>query len=118
MPTYNAEIYSPRWGHNDTYSFIFEQERLTIDFGARVANCACRENQDPIWTGEPFEDMLTNDSIYPPAILRDLIEHLWKSWRNGELRAVDVNTELQEVISWLNTVTAAKPKTDFWKKYF
>ena len=118
MPTYSADIYSPRWGHNDTYSFIFEKDSLTINFSPRVATCTWRENNDPAWAGEPFHDMLTNDSIYPPAILRDLIEHLWKSWRNGDIREDAINAELQEVIVWLNKVTVAKPKTDFWDKYF
>jgi hypothetical protein len=62
--------------------------------------------------------MLMNDSIYPPAIVRDLIEHLWKSWRNGEIREDAVNAELQEVVAWLNKVTVAKPQSDFWKRYF
>ena len=118
MSTYTASIYSPRWGHDDTYSFVFAEDSLTINFAPRVAKCTWREGQDPTWTGEPFDEMLQNDSIYPPEILTRLMEHLWKSWRNGEIRDDAVNTELQEVITWLNQVTAAKPQSEFWRKYF
>jgi hypothetical protein len=40
------------------------------------------------------------------------------SWRNGEIASEAVDAELQEIITWLNTVTNAKPRTDFWRKYF
>ena len=118
MPTFSTEIYSPRWGHNDTYNFEFDQATLTIRFGPRVGTCTWQDGRDPVWTGESWEDMLRNDSIYPPGILQDLIEHLWKAWRNGDIRTDAVNNELQAVITWLNQITSAKPRTEFWRKYF
>mgnify|MGYP001810177518 CR=1 FL=1 len=118
VPTFSAEIYSPRWGHNDTYVFEFQQDTLTIRFHPRVAICKWQENGDPVWTGEAFEQILRNDSIYPPSILQDLIEHLWMSWRNGDIPVDSVNTELQAIITWLNQITEAKPRTEFWSDYF
>ena len=91
---------------------------MTVSFAPRVATCTWRENQDPTWAGEALEDMLNNDSIYPPAVFTSLIEHLWKSWRNGDIREEEVNTELQLIITWLNEITAKKPRSDFWRKYF
>lgn len=118
MPTFSAEIYSPRWGNNDTYVFDFERDTLTIKFPPRIATCKWHENGYPEWSGEKFEQILRNDSIYPPSILQDLIEYLWTSWRNGDIQADSVNTELQVVITWLNQITKAKPQTEFWSAYF
>ena len=118
MPMLEAQIYSPRWGHDDTYSLDLTQEQLVIRMHAREARCVWREGRDPSWEGEPLEDILRNDSIYPPAIFGQLLEHLWKSWRNGELTPERANEELQEVVGWLNSVTKSKPRTVFWKQYF
>lgn len=118
MPTFSPEIYSPRWGHNDTYLFDFERDTLTIKHHPRVAICKWQEYGDPAWSGESLEQILRNDFIYPPSILQDLIEYLWLSWRKGDISADSVNTELQAVITWLNQITEAKPQTEFWNVYF
>lgn len=116
--TLTAEIYSPRWGHTDRYTFELTREAMTISMLARKGKCTWRDNLDPVWTGESLEDMLRNDMIYPPSIFPALVEHLWKSWRNGEIDSSHVDSELQEIIVWLNKITEVKPKTDFWKRYF
>lgn len=116
--TVELRIFSPRWGHEDTYSLVLTRHSLVINRGARSATCAWRENLDPEWSGENIRDIMENDAIYPPAILQRQIEHAWLSWRNGELDNAAVNRELQSVADWLNTITRAKPRTDFWKKYF
>ena len=118
MTTITAQIYSPRWGHDDNYEFELTPEAMTVSMGIRKSKCVWQENRDPIWQGEPVEAILRNDSIYPPTILPDLLEHLWISWRNGEINESDAQTELDAMINWLNTITKAKPETDFWRKYF
>lgn len=118
MPTYTTRIYTPRWGHEDTYEFEFTREAMTISMTPRTARCIWVENRDPRWEGEALEHILNNDMIYPPAILPRLYEHLWTSWRNGELGEPAVDAELQAVTEWLNELTRKKPRTDFWKKYF
>lgn len=118
MPTFSADIYSPRWGHNDTYVFDFENDTLTIKLLPRIAICKLQENGEPAWNSETFDAILRNDSIYPPSILQDLIVHLWQSWHNGDITADLVNAELQVVINWLNQITKAKPQTEFWSEYF
>ena len=116
--TVELRIFSPRWGREDTYKLVLERHLLVITQGARSATCTWIENRDPEWSGESLRHILENDSIYPPAILQNLIEHAWVSWRNGELDSSAVNEELQVVASWLNEITKAKPNTNFWKKYF
>jgi hypothetical protein len=112
------EIYSPRWGHEDTYTIHLTRDVMTITMQVRVAKCTWRENVNPEWSGKTLEGILNNDMIYPPSILQDLIERAWKAWRDGEIDSVQVDTELQELGAWLNTVTKSKPRTDFWKRYF
>ncbi len=118
VPTFSAEIYSPRLGQNDTYVFDFERDTLTIKRPPRIAICRWQENRDPAWSGEKFEEILRDDYIYSPSILQNLIEYLWTSWRNGDIPSDLVNAELQVVITWLNQITEAKPQTEFWSTYF
>ena len=112
------QIFSPRWGHEDTYKFELTNDSLTITMHPRITICTWHDNIDPEWSGEGLEKTLRNDSIYPPSIFQDLVEHAWKEWRVGELDDAEVNAELQELASWLNKITLSKPDTDFWKGYF
>jgi hypothetical protein len=118
MPTFQLQIFSPRWGHDDTYTVEFERDHMEISMMARGARADWRDNADPEWSGETVESMLENDSIYPPAVLQDMLEKVWTAWRGGELTEAEANAELQEVATWLNTVTHAKPRTDFWRAFF
>jgi len=111
-------IYSPRWGHEDTYDLALTRNSLAITQGTRFSTCTWRKNLDPEWTGESLVDIFQNDSIYPPSIFPRLIEHAWLAWRGGELDDAAVNRELNALAVWLNVTTRAKPDTDFWKQYF
>lgn len=84
----------------------------------RIAICNRQENGDPAWSGESLEENIRNESMYPPSILQDLIEHLWKSWRNGNIASDLVNAELQAVITWVNHITDVQLQAEFWSAYF
>lgn len=116
--TVELQIYSPRWGHEDTYSLELSRGSLVITQGARATKATYRDNLDPEWNGEPLVDILQNDSIYPPVIFQNLIEHAWLTWRSGELSSEAVEQELKELEKWLNEITKGKPSTDFWNEYF
>ncbi len=118
MIVLTASIYSPRWGHDDTYSIELTRESMLISHGPRKSKCVWQEGRDSIWQGESLDSHLRNDSIYAPAILPDLLEHLWSSWRNSDLNDAQAQTELDSVIAWLNALTHAKPQTEFWRKFF
>lgn len=111
-------IFSPRWGHEDTYSVELEQDFMEIKMHARKARATWKDLSDPEWSGESILGIMQNDSIYPPSITQDLFEHAWKSWRNREVSDQELNEELQLLAEWLNTITNAKPRSDFWRKYF
>lgn len=115
MPEYDIEIYSPRWGHNDTYTISFSREEMRISLGPRAVTCTYVENRDPEWDGDIFR-ILVNDHIHAPKILPDLFEYIWFAWRDGS--DVDYQAELEAIATWLNAISNAKPRTDFWRIYF
>ncbi len=118
MVVLTAQIYSPRWGHEDQYTLNLTRDSLLISHAPRHSKCVWQENRDPKWEGEPLDRHLVNDHIHAPEVLPDLLVHLWTSWRNGDLNESEAQKELDAVIAWLNATTRAKPKTDFWRKYF
>ena len=114
----DLDIYSPRWGHNDKYSVELDRDFMEITLQARTSRATWRDNLDPEWSGESIQEIMNNDSIYPPEITQDLFEHAWKEWRDGTINDQEVEQELKEVATWINEVTKSKPKSDFWNKYF
>jgi hypothetical protein len=111
-------IFSPRWGHEDTYTVELAQDSMQISMQARRVTATWNDSTDPTWSGESIESIMNNDSIYPPAITQDLFERVWKAWRDGELNDQEAEQELQHIAEWLNVVTKAKPNSEFWRKYF
>jgi len=117
-PAIDISIFSPRWGHEDTYTVKLDKDFMEISMGARKSTAKWRERLDPEWVGEPILSMMQNDHIYPPAITQDLFEHVWKEWRDGQITAQEAENALQEFAKWLNVITHAKPDSEFWNKYF
>lgn len=118
MVTVELRIYTPRWGHEDTYEFTLQQDDLLIRQGIKTARLVWQDNLDPKWEGESLTSILGNDSIYPPEVFDRCIEYAWKAWRNGDLSDAQVEQELLLLGEWLNTVTHHKPRSDFWRGYF
>ncbi|AFW97315.1 hypothetical protein ANA_P30010 (plasmid) [Anabaena sp. 90] len=118
MITITAEIYTPRWGNNDTYTFEFGEQSMSVSMIGPKAVCTYIPGRDPVWSGDSLEGILRNNLVHPPVSFQDLIEHLWNSWRDGDINEAELNKELQEVIVWLNKITKLKPKTEFWSQYF
>ena len=113
-------VYSPRWGHNNTYRISLSREKMQIEFPPRVITCSWVENQDPVW--ETLDDSLfeifENDSIHAPHGFFSALEYAWTNWRNSELDDSEAEKALSVLFDWLNAVTEGKPNTDFWKKWF
>jgi hypothetical protein len=122
--TITAEIYTPRWERNETYTFEFSEQSMSVSKIGQKLTCTCVPGNDPVWShtsldrGNSLERIFKNDSICPPASFEDFIEYLWKSWRDGDINEAELNKELQELIVWLNEITKLKPKTKFWSQYF
>lgn len=118
MSTFQASIFSPRWGHDDTYTLDLTNDKMTISDMSWHCDCIWQEGRDPTWSNDSLDSHLRNDSIYAPRILPDLLEHLWKSWRDCRLNDQQTQLELDEIIGWLNATSRAKPKSVFWAEYF
>lgn len=114
----NLRFFSPRWGHEDTYTFELTRDYLEISMLPRKTKCTWIDNQDPEWSGESLYRILSNDSIYPPEVFQDLIVHAWTEWRNGTLDNHQVRVELEALQDWLNQITRTKPNSKFWSGYF
>lgn len=73
MPTIELQIFSPRWGHDDTYEIELERDHMEIARGANTARADWRDNADPAWSGWTVEGMMGNDSIHPPAVAQRMV---------------------------------------------
>lgn len=122
--SFEIRIYSPRWGHEDTYKIKLDRQQMRIDGVMKHAVCSWVEDRDPKWSGHnegvgnPLENILENDSIYPPTVFVRAIEYAWTEWRDGNLNDQQVQDELQKLCEWVNEVSRSKPKTSFWQKMF
>jgi len=117
-------IFTPRWGHDDVYTFRFRSDQLLVSNGTKEASCSQEVGQDPKWSGyneivgNSLKNIFTNDSIYPPTVFIDAVEHAWIAWKNSEIDNENLELELRTLCEWLNTTTKAKPNSDFWSKIF
>ncbi len=113
-------IFSPRWGHEDTYEIVLTSDSLEIKtpHPSAIAKCNYRERLDSEWVGTDLFSTLRNDAIYAPAVLLEMFVHAWLAWRSNELDDNGVKRELEAIADWLNVISKAKPSTDFWRGYF
>ena len=115
----HADIYTPRWGHDDRYNFTFGKNSLTIDLDKKITKATWTDTTArPDWTGEDLFKTMRNDAIYPPHNLLKLLEHLWREWRHVKISHEQVQDELNALVEWINTSTRNKPTTEFWNAYF
>ena len=114
------QIYSPRWGHDDTYTLEFEENRFVFtQAGPRPPAIATYvEGGDPTWENrEGVFDMLHNDTIYPPKIIPDALEYLWLEWKNRGMSEAEVQQEANAIAEYINACSRAQPNTRFWNGY-
>lgn len=58
MPTIELQIFSPRWGHADTYEIELERNHMEITRGVNAARADWQDNADPTWSGWSVEGMM------------------------------------------------------------
>lgn len=115
---FDVLLFSPRWGHEDNYKFIADEDELIIKCPHDV-KCEWVENRDPVWSGygtvgmHPLEAVLHNDHIYPPTVFADAIEGFWVDWRNGEIDDKQFVEETKRMFKWVDSVTHSKPSSDY-----
>lgn len=120
MKEIELSLFSPRWGHPDTYRVKLTREdmRISLKNGIKAATATYVEGCDPEWSGPSLQWIMNNDKIYPPEVTPRLFQHVWLEWRNGRLSDDQVETELKAVADWINVGTETKPNSKFWRLYF
>jgi hypothetical protein len=118
-------LYSPRWGHDDRYTFKFDENEIYASMGGpKEAICIRNEKGTLIWSGHnqnignPLLNILSDDSIFPPTIFIKAIIYAWDSWRDGELSDDQLKSELELLTNWVNVVSRSKPNSDYWISQF
>lgn len=128
--TFKFELYlsSPRWGTANVYEIHLQKDRMTIGRRAdpNPVVCSWHEGENAIWTSarplypsrNPIVSKLQEDLIQPPVAFARALEVAWRAWRIGLLDDEQVQFEMSVLFEWVNIVTSARPRTDFWGKLF
>ena len=117
----HMEIHSPRWGREDRYTLTFEDNSLVIESNQNTAKLIWNGyDADPTWEdrGKGLLGIMSNDHIYPPCDIKDMLKCLWREWREGRIESDDLQPELDALAGYINDTTKARPKTPFLAKHF
>lgn len=110
-------ILNPDSGRVDRYSVALSRTQMTFGRGRRVATCTGLDDDDPRWEDkERPKSILKLASICPPAGFAKMLVRAWLAWRDGELEDSAVVAELNLLADWLNAMTRAKPRSEFWDR--
>jgi hypothetical protein len=118
------DVYSPRWGHADGYSFCMTREGFSVQLGLKRAECKLSDERETVWSGHdasignPLLQIMSNDSIYAPEIVPEALEWLLGKWNGYEAERDTILTALSELFAWIDHTARAKPSSDFWSEYF
>jgi hypothetical protein len=109
-------ILNPDSGRVDSYFVALSRDQMIFRQARRVAICTGLEDDDPTWKNEERpKSILKRNSICPPAGFAKMLVRAWLAWRDGELKDAAVVAELSLLADWLNAVTRAKPRSEFWR---
>jgi len=102
---YRFKVYSPRWGHDDTYRLTVNQNGWHVEFLAINGDCDK--------TGHPYLfQNLNQDSIeYPSGLgfeMNLIYEHAW----DGTLSVEEIQRRLDKLGEWVGQVDSV-PKPSF-----
>jgi hypothetical protein len=110
-------IHNPKSGRLGRYSVTISRTQMTFGQGRRVAICTGLDDEDPEWEDEERpKSILKSDSICPPAGFAKMLVRVWLTWRDGDLEDTAVVEELNLLADWLNAMTRAKPRSEFWDR--
>jgi hypothetical protein len=113
--TVTMRLFTPRWGHEDGYRFVFTSDGISMD-GPKSAHY----NPETEWTGHGGENALlrimSEDDIFAPERVQDLITSIWRGWRDGDLKEDEVDAALRELATWVDGITRTVPRGDLWDR--
>jgi hypothetical protein len=110
-------ILNPDSGRVDGYVVALSRNQMTFRRGRRVAICTGLDDDNPKWKDEERpKSILKRASICPPAGFAKMLVRAWLAWRDGKLANAAVVAELNLLANWLNAMTRAKPRSEFWQR--
>lgn len=124
--SFEVNLFSPRWGHEDSYKIELSRKQMIVKLGIKTATCSwVVEGRNPEWSGylnskrNPLEDILRNDSIFPPINFVHSLEHAWEDWRDGLLDDNEIHQEVEELCEWINKLSRIdRPRSEYWQSIF
>lgn len=120
---YTTEIYTPRWGHTDQYSFTFSDKGIEYHGSTKIAKMSFDDDGELQWTGHgegtinPLLSIMEDDQIYAPSVVVEALEHAWHQWRDG-VASADLKEALDDLFRWIDTIARSRPQAEFWTNYF
>lgn len=125
---FELQLRTPRWGSTNIYTILLAKDCMIIGKRAdsNPVTCSWHEGENTIWScprpqypgRNPLVSKLQEDLIQPPVIFPRALEAAWRAWRIGLLDNDQAQYEMSVLFEWVNIVTSARPRTDFWKRLF
>lgn len=97
----DINIYSRRWGHNDSYSIERTLEGWTVTFHQEKAG-----NKE----GEALIETLRHDFINYPHELGTFMWHLWNKADSNEMTVNELQKDLEQIADWINACEKTTPE--------
>ncbi|QDT22453.1 hypothetical protein [Gimesia chilikensis] len=122
----SLDVYSPRWGRNDTYNLSFDREGISISNQSNAFSTSAKKDEFGYFSWTGYKDTLeknslmtifANDSIYAPSIIPFAIESAWQSWIDGTPDDV-ISQAIIELFDWISLTAENKPSSDYWVGIF
>jgi len=117
MKILEMNLFSPRWGHEDTYTITINENNIEINMSQRIAKYNYIDGKFENVSHESLESIMRNDNISIPENLNYYLFELVTSIIENEITEEDSHLELQELENWINCSTRACqfPNTDYWR---
>lgn len=119
---FHTEIYSPRWGHNDRWSFTPTNTGWIIQSGPHsretgpdgIVRVVESEYSDfgldwkDHWI-QGLPEMLTNDHIHAPNSIHHFLSQIWTRLNSGNLSTDEATRAFEVLGEWISTTTKSMP---------
>jgi hypothetical protein len=125
---FEAEIFTPRWGHTDRYKVVMTRDNMRADTGSpKQAICKLNKDGDPVWSGHnahypdydnPLVNILNDDMVYVPDVIGLALESAWEKWREGAATEEELKEGLAELFGWIDMMGRNKPNAKLWSGIF
>lgn len=115
----SINLFSPRFGHNDKYKIMIEENKVSF-FRTKIKTAICKWSYEQgwVWERNPIQDILSNNSVYPPRTFQKRLTYIFEAIRLGELETSEAQKIIDEIADWVNLTTHNKPKHQFWDGVF